>query len=395
LSDNVLSRYRAQVGRAHLERDLAQEQVIRQLDALCAALQERRLAAKSSSLGWMFGARRPVQPPKGLYVWGSVGRGKTMLMDLFFETVQEPRKRRAHFNNFMADVHARIHAWRQAKKAGQSSGIYKGDDPIAPVAAQLAAEASLLCFDEFSVTDIADAMILGRLFEALWVQNVVIVATSNVAPNELYAGGLNRALFLPFIRLIGQNMDIVKLEARKDFRLDKLKGATVYHVPADHKAKLALDHAFFALTGVHHGKPCELPLLGRFLHVPQAASHVARFSFADLCESPLGAADFIHLANEFHTILIDNIRVMHANERTIVKRFIILIDALYDQHVKLIASAEAEPMALYRAESGREAFEFDRTVSRLIEMRSEEYMALSHGRADSHGSAASTGLVET
>ena len=395
MNDRVLSRYRALVNRAHLERDSAQEEVARQLDALGDALKERRLAQKSSSLGWMFGSKRAVAPRKGLYIWGSVGRGKTMLMDLFFESVAEPRKRRAHFHNFMADVHARIHAWRQAKKAGQVGPQFKGDDPIAPVAAQLAEQASLLCFDEFTVTDIADAMILGRLFTALWAQNVVVVATSNVAPPDLYSGGLNRALFLSFIRQISVQMNVVKLDAVKDFRLEKLKGAAVYYVPADAQAKAALDAAFLGLTGEKKGKPFDLPLLGRFLHVPQAASGVARFSFVDLCEQPLGAADFIHLAQQFHTLVIDDIRVVRSEERNLVKRFITLIDALYDQHVKLIASAQAEPQALYVAESGREAFEFDRTVSRLIEMRSESYLALPHGRADSQASSQTTGLVET
>ncbi len=389
---NVLDTYLAQVERAHFARDAAQEQVAARLDALAQALHDRRLASKSSALGWMFGARRSKASVKGLYIWGSVGRGKTMLMDLFFNAVQEPHKRRVHFHAFMADVHARIHAWRQAKKAGNPAALYKGDDPIAPVAAALAQEARVLCFDEFAVTDITDAMILGRLFDALWALDVVIVATSNVVPDQLYSDGLNRALFVPFIRRIPDHMDILKLDANKDFRLEKLRGAAVYHVPPD---RHALDQAFLMLTGSVKGKPMDLPLLGRLLHVPHAAGGVARFSFADLCEAPMGAADFLALAMRFHTVLIDHIRVMQSEERNVVKRFIMLIDALYDQHVKLIASAEAEPFALYHAASGREAFEFDRTISRLIEMRSGEYLALAHGRADSQGSTNTTGLVET
>ena len=389
---NVLDTYLAQVERAHFARDAAQEQVAARLDALAQALHDRRLASKSSALGWMFGARRSKTSVKGLYIWGSVGRGKTMLMDLFFNAVQEPRKRRVHFHAFMADVHARIHAWRQAKKAGNPASLYKGDDPIAPVAGALAQEARVLCFDEFAVTDITDAMILGRLFDALWALDVVIVSTSNVVPDQLYSGGLNRALFVPFIRRIPDHMDILKLDANKDFRLEKLRGAAVYHVPPD---RHALDQAFLMLTGSVKGKPMDLPLLGRLLHVPHAAGGVARFSFADLCEAPMGAADFLALAMRFHTVLIDHIRVMQSEERNVVKRFIMLIDALYDQHVNLIVSAEAEPFALYQAASGREAFEFDRTISRLIEMRSGEYLALAHGRADSQGSTNTTGLVET
>ena len=392
MKHNVLGTYLAHVERAYFTRDPAQERVAAQLDILAQSLQERRLASKSSALGWMFGARRNKVPLKGLYIWGSVGRGKTMLMDLFYNAVQEPCKKRVHFHAFMADVHARIHSWRQAKKSGNPATIYKGDDPIVPVAATLAQEARVLCFDEFAVTDITDAMILGRLFDALWAQNVVIVATSNVVPEQLYSGGLNRALFLPFIRHIPEHMDILNLDAEKDFRLEKLQGSSVYYTPPD---RHALDQAFLALTGTVRGKPMDLPLLGRFLHVPQTASGVARFSFAQLCEAPLGAGDFLALARQFHTVLVDDIRIISSEERNVVKRFITLIDALYDQHVKLIASAEGEPFELYHADSGREAFEFDRTISRLIEMRSGDYLALAHGPADSQGSSDTTGLVET
>ncbi len=352
------------------------------------------MASKASALGWMFGAKRE-DVPKGLYIWGSVGRGKTMLMDLFFDGCAVRVKKRVHFHAFMADVHARIHAWRQAKKRGETGDAFNGDDPISPVAKALAREAKLLCFDEFAVTDIADAMILGRLFQALWADGVTVVATSNVVPSELYNGGLNRALFLPFIRLIEQHMDVVKLEARTDFRLEKLKGSPTYHTPADDAARQSLDAAFLALTGVNKGKPKLIDLLGRQLRVPQAASGVARMSFAELCEQPLGASDFLALARTFHTLIIDHIRIMRAEERNVVKRFITLIDALYDQHVKVLISADAAPTGLYVADGGREAFEFDRTVSRLIEMRSQDYLALQHGHADSASSANSTGLVET
>ena len=391
---SLLEAYSGLVSRAHLERDPAQWTIIAQLEDLRLKLERRQMASKSSALGWMFAPKRE-DPPQGLYIWGSVGRGKTMLMDLFFEGCALRSKKRVHFHAFMADVHVRIHAWRQGKKAGEAGNGFKGDDPIAPVAQALAQEARLLCFDEFAVTDIADAMILGRLFQALWADGVVVVATSNVVPSELYAGGLNRALFLPFIRQIEQHMDVLRLDARTDFRLEKLKGSPTYHVPANLHARGALDAAFLALTGVVRGKPKEIDLLGRRLHVPQAASGVARFAFSDLCEQPLGAPDFLALARSFHTLIIDNIRVMRAEERNVVKRFITLIDALYDQHVKLIVSAGAEPMALYVAESGREAFEFDRTASRLIEIRSVDYLALAHGHADSASSANSTGLVET
>jgi cell division protein ZapE len=388
---SINDQYDRLVATGRIERDARQMAIVRKLDALSATLTENRLAKKSSALGWLFGARRDETPtPRGLYVWGGVGRGKTMLMDLFFESVEIDLKRRVHFHAFMADVHKRIFDWRQKKKSGE----IKGDDPIVPVADDLIAQSKLLCFDEFSVTDIADAMILGRLFQALWARKIVVVATSNVDPADLYKDGLNRALFMPFIDMIQNNMDVVKLDSRTDYRLEKLSGEPVYHAPADDAARAALDKAFRALTGVELGQPLRLPLLGREVVIPQAADHVARFDYADLCKQPLGAADFLAIAENFHVLFVDNIPIIGPEQRNEAKRFINLIDALYDQRVKLIASAEAEPERLYCAEQGREAFEFARTVSRLTEMRSTEYMALPHGLGDVV-SGDTTGLVET
>ncbi|MBM6593549.1 cell division protein ZapE [Microvirga pudoricolor] len=386
----IAARYDALVASGAIERDPAQLALIRRLDVLAEALAGYRLARKSSALGWLFGKRNPA-PPKGLYVWGSVGRGKTMLMDLFFDALAVKRKRRVHFHAFMADVHERIHLWREKLKAG----AVKGDDPIRPVADSLADEAWVLCFDEFTVTDIADAMILGRLFAALYQRGVVVVATSNVEPDRLYEGGLNRTLFLPFIGLLKDRMEVVRLDARTDFRLEKLAGSPVYYSPADAAARQALDLAFQRLTGRNQGEPVTLTVKGHPVEVPQAAGGVARFDFRDLCSKPLGASDFLSVAQHFHTVILENIPRLTFDRRNEAKRFIILIDALYDAHVKLLASADAEAHALYEAESGREAFEFDRTVSRLIEMRSEEYLSLPHGAADSQDSGQSTGLVET
>jgi cell division protein ZapE len=380
-------RYQTLIRGGRFERDAAQQELVQRLDGLAARLEGYRPAKKAGALGWLFAARS--EPIRGLYIWGSVGRGKSMLMDMFFETAQVQRKRRVHFHAFMADVHARIHAWRQERKAGRVNG---GDDPIAPVAEILAREAWLLCFDEFTVTDIADAMILARLFAALFEQGVVVVATSNVEPDELYKDGLNRALFLPFLELLHEHMDVVRLEARTDFRLEKLRDSSVYHVPADARAYAALSHAFEALTGRPHGTPTTLRVLGHPIPVPEAAANVARFSFADLCQKPLGATDFLALARTFHTIILDDIPVVEANQRNEAKRFINLVDALYDGHVKLIASAAAEPQDLYLGQGNREAFEFERTASRLIEMRSPEYLAMPHGAAKR---ADVTGLVET
>lgn len=392
-SGSVSARYASLVTSGAIERDPAQEMLVGKLDALIAALIAAPPPQKPGPLARLFGgkARKPDSGVRGLYVWGSVGRGKTMLMDLFMEAAPIERKRRAHFHDFMSDVHERVFHFRQSIKDGKS----KDTDPLPHVGAELAAEASLLCFDEFTVTDIADAMILGRLFSSLFENGVTIVATSNVVPDKLYEGGLNRALFLPFIDKLKERMEIVELSSRTDYRLEKLGGAEVYHTPADAKATAVLDDAFRRLSGVARSEPKDIMVKGHALHVPQAAGGVARFSFADLCEKPLGAADYLAIARHFHSVVLDGIPTMTVENRNEAKRFITLIDALYDRHVKLIASAAAPAEQLYVADTGREAFEFDRTVSRLIEMRSDEYLALPHGRGDSLASGDATGLVET
>ncbi|TXM96367.1 cell division protein ZapE [Methylobacterium sp. WL122] len=386
----VHDRYEALIASGAIERDPAQARLVRALDRLALDLERRRRAKKGSALGWLFSRKDTVGPTKGLYIWGSVGRGKTMLMDLFHEAAPGP-KRRVHFHGFLADAHERIHAYRQALKRGE----VKGDDPIGPVADALADDSTLLCFDEFTVTDIADAMILGRLFGALFKRGVTVVATSNVEPDRLYEGGLNRALFLPFVEELKERVEVLRLDSRTDFRLEKLGGAPVYHVPADAAARSALDAAFRGLTGKAKGRSATLTVHGRQVPVPQEAAGVARFSFDDLCAQPLGASDYMAIARAFHTVIVEEIPVMGEQNRNECKRFITLIDTLYDRHVKLVASAAAEAQALYSVREGPEAFEFDRTVSRLIEMRSVEYLALPHGRADSEASGSTTGLVET
>ena len=392
MTPSFSTRYAAAIAARKIEADPGQAMGARHFAGLEHRLAEHRLARKSSALGWLFAKHEKTAGPlKGLYVHGEVGRGKTMLMDLFFAASPVVRKRRVHFHEFMADVHERIYALRQKAKLGETNG----EDPIALTAAAIAQETWLLCFDEFHVTDIADAMILGRLFKRLFELGVVVVATSNVPPNELYKDGLNRALFLPFIALIEEHMEIVPLRARADFRLEKLAGAPVWYVPADRVADAALDEAWRRLTAGHVGEPQDLVVKGRTVHVPRATMGVARFSFRDLCQQPLAAADYLKVAHEFHTVMIDRIQVMDYERRDEAKRFIILIDTLYDNAIKLVASAEAEPDALYRASEGFEAYEFTRTASRLIEMRSQAYLAWPHGHGHGVASGSAEGLVET
>lgn len=355
---NILQRYDERVALGEIEPDAAQRAAASRLCALDAELTSR--AADAGALKRFFG--KAPEPPRGLYIFGAVGRGKTMLMDLFFEETAFAPKRRSHFHEFMADVHERI---------GVARATIPGD-PIPHVAKDIARDARLLCFDEFHVTDIADAMILGRLFQGLYSAGTVIVATSNAHPTALYKNGLNRQLFLPFIDMLQSRMDVLELRSEKDFRLDKLAGAQLYFTPNDAAAKQALDAHWERLTGHHPGKPVTLDVKGRAVRVPIASMGVARFNFADLCDVPLGANDYLHIAHAFHTIIIDGIPVMDPSRRDVARRFINMIDAFYDTRTSLIASAEAEPDALYPAGHGADLFE--RTASRLMEMRSEGYI---------------------
>ena len=355
-----------------IARDPAQMVVVEALDRLIEELSAKRLAAKKSALGWLFAKRRPAarEPVKGLYVHGEVGRGKTMLMDLFFELVPARRKRRAHFNDFMADVHDRIQKHREKLKRGET----KETDPIPPVARALAEEAWVLCFDEFAVTDIADAMVLSRLFSSLFQEGVVLVATSNVAPRDLYRDGLNRGLFEPFIAILERHAKVLNLDGPTDHRRRQLDRMQVYITPLGAEADRRMDEAWAAATAGRAVHEDRIPLKGREIVVPRAAGGAARFDFAQLCGAALAARDYLALAARYDTLFLDHIPVMGQDRRNEAKRFILLVDTLYDNRVRLVASAEGPPEALYRGRVGVETFEFARTASRLTEMQSREWL---------------------
>jgi len=367
MAKGVLESYQQRASTGEIQADPAQLAAAERLDALAAALQKWRPARQS--LFSIFSGGNSRSAPRGLYVHGSVGRGKTMLMDLFYESTRFTPRRRIHFHEFMAEVHERI---GEARKRLQG-------DPIPQVGAEIAASAGLLCFDELHVTDIADAMILGRLFKALFEAQVIVVATSNAHPTELYKNGLNRQLFLPFVDMLQDKLDVIELKSAKDYRLEKLAGEPLYFSPANAEAQSQIDRIWTRLTGAHAQESMDLEIKGRKLHVPAAAMGAARFKFADLCEKPLGSLDYLHIAHAFHTVVIEAIPVLTPDRRDVARRFINLIDSLYDNRVCLIASADAEPDHLYVAGDGADLFQ--RTASRLTEMRSDEYLNARSRRA--------------
>ncbi|HXF54696.1 MAG TPA: cell division protein ZapE [Hyphomicrobiaceae bacterium] len=370
-----LQRLNDLVTTGRLEPDPAQLVVARALDELSRRLERWRpgpgLLARLRANG--------TAAPNGLYIHGGVGGGKTMLMDLFFEGVRFSPRRRVHFHEFMAEVHELIAVARAAVDG----------DPIPSVARRIARQARLLCFDELHVTDIADAMILGRLFRGLFESQVVVVCTSNVPPSGLYQNGLNRQLFLPFLDLIGERMTVLELAAAKDFRLAKLAGRDLYFTPLDATAANRMREVFARLTGQKTGTGLELPVHGRKLLVPEAAMGVALFRFSDLCEKPLGAADFLRIAYTFHTVLIEGVPRLTPARRNEARRFVNLVDTLYDNRVCLIVSADAEPHELYPVGDGARLFE--RTASRLLEMRSAAYLASRLDRMPSSAGRLATG----
>ena len=366
---SVIERYHALVAAGELRPDPDQQAAAARLAALQLELEA---APPRGSTLWKL-LRKAPEPPRGLYMWGGVGRGKSMLMDLFFDTVQVRNKKRAHFHEFMLDVHARLAEVRKAEKG----------DPIPPVVDSLAEEARLLCFDEMVVNNMADAAIMSRLFTGLLDKRVTVVTTSNRAPDELYKDGLNRQLFLPFIDLIKDRLDVLTLDGPTDYRLDRLGDAQLWHSPNGPEATKALSDAFFRLTDYPVENRAKVPAEdievqgGRTLHVPKSLKGVAVFSFKRLCAEARGAPDYLAVARRFHTVIIVGIPVLGPENRNEAARFVTLIDALYEYKVKLLASADAEPAQLYPRGDG--AFEFERTVSRLMEMQSDDYLALGHG----------------
>lgn len=360
-----------------LKPDPAQELAAEKLEGLSHALKGYRLdespPGASRLAGWRsrlgLGRRPKTEAPQGLYLYGSVGRGKSMLMDIFFAGVPLERKRRVHFHAFMTETHDRLHAWRQSSKGNKV-------DPLPEIAGDIAESAWLLCFDEFVVVNIADAMILGRLFESLFERGVVVVATSNFPPDRLYEGGLQRERFLPFIDLLKQRLDLLDLGEGVDYRLARLQEMPVFHRPLGTAATAELDEAFRRLTDGTAAQPTSLTVKGREIRISAAARGVARSDFTALCAQPLGAEDYLALATHFHTLVLDGVPNLGPEQRNEARRFMTLIDALYEHRTNLVMAADAPPEALYSGEDG--AFEFRRTVSRLNEMQAADYIAKPH-----------------
>jgi cell division protein ZapE len=376
LPEGPLPAYRARVAAGLLKPDTAQALAAETLQELWHRLRgydPHPEAPEEAGFLARFFRRKPVPEapegtPQGLYLVGEVGRGKSMLMDMFFDCADVIRKRRIHFHQFMQECHQRIHRWKQANP-GET-------DPIPPLANSIVADAALLCFDEFQVHDIADAMILGRLFEALFARGVVVVATSNTAPDDLFKGKPGRDAFLPFITLINKRLNVLYLDAERDYRRERIRGLPTWHSPVDGRAERALDAAFQELTGIERGAPARLTVLGRSVELPEAARGVARADFDALCGKPLGPADYLAVATHFHTLVLDGVPRLGPENFDRARRFITLVDALYEHRCKLVASAEATPDMLY--EQGENAGMFERTASRLMEMQSQDYLALPH-----------------
>jgi Predicted ATPase len=383
MPEGPLSQYRARLAAGELRPDPAQALAAEKLQSLHAALQGYQPQAGRAGWKERFGlARRRAEPPQGLYIYGGVGRGKSMLMDVFFRTAPVVKRRRVHFHAFMQEIHGlRARLGHGAGAAIKTKGpmrtvAARSDDLIGQVAARVAEGAHLLCFDEFQVLDIADAMILGRLFEALFEAGVIIVATSNRPPRDLYKNGLQRENFLPFIDLIGRKLDVLHLDSPTDYRLESMRQMDVYLTPLGPETEARLRDYFARLTHGADVGPETLLVNDRRVVIPMASDDIAYASFADLCEAMLGPADYLAIAGRFDVVCLSRIPQLDTHRRNEAKRFVTLVDALYEHKVKLICSAEGPPESLYPLGDG--AFEFERTVSRLFEMQSEGYIGTQH-----------------
>jgi cell division protein ZapE len=372
--DGPLFAYRALRRAGDLQPDPMQALAAEKLQSLHKALSGYEPARGPQGWAARLGfVRRAEEPPQGLYIYGPVGRGKSMLMDLFFEHAEVAKKRRVHFHQFMIEVHDAVHAWRQdANKKSER-------DPLPQIAEKIAAETWLLCFDEFLVTNIADAMILGRLFTALFQNGVVVVTTSNFAPDDLYKNGLQRARFLPFIELLKQRLDCLELASPTDYRLARLKAMRVYHAPLGPAAASTLQRVYQDLTAGAETASEEITVKGRIVPVPRTARGVAWFSFDQLCTQPLGAEDYIAISRRYHTLVLEGVPRLTEDRRNEAKRFMTLIDTLYEYKVKLVMSAATPPHDLYAGPT--HSFEFERTISRLMEMQSNDYLTSQHREA--------------
>ena len=362
------SAYEARLREGALKPDPAQAAALDRLSRLESELE----SLGEPSFPLPFVKKRP--PPRGVYLWGPVGRGKSMLMDLFFESAPASRKLRIHFHAFMAEVHGLIAAWREGDSCHRKAkfGVAKGDDPIGPTAELIAGRAKLLCFDELQVTDIADAMILGRLFEALWARGVVLVATSNRPPDDLYRDGLNRQLFLPFIEQLKTRTEVVAVAGPQDHRLERLRGARTWLSPLDGETVGAFDQLWRDQTDGGPETPAELSVLGRTVRLPRTVGRQVRATFSELCEQPLAAPDYLALVERFDTLFLERVPDLTPAKRNEARRLNTLVDALYEAGTRLVVLAAAEPAGLYP--TGEGAFEFERTVSRLEEMRSAAWL---------------------
>lgn len=336
--------------------------------------------------GFLRWSNKAQYAPKGIYLYGGVGRGKSMLMDLFFSVAPITAKRRTHFHEFMLDIHARLKERHEfsAQKRAQCDKNASNEDPIPFIARQIANESTLLCFDELQVTDIADAMVLTRLFTELFALGIIVIATSNRPPDDLYKNGLNRQRFLPFITQIKEKLEIVPLDGSNDYRYNRLKGAETYYSPINSESTAQLSATFFRLTDRRVEDRAKVPseelkVQGRTLFVPKAARGVAVFSFKRLCANPLGSADYLAIARTYHTVIMVAIPQFNEQNNDEAKRFVTFIDALYEHGVKFLCSAATPPQSLYLG--GDVGFEFERTISRLMEMQSEKYLTKGHGKA--------------